>query len=95
LFYRGSGEENFTGVKAWSLSGFLQAIQGIDTALIEFHNRKGDFEKWATISLRDDELARRLRQIRTGSKVQGEELRENLIDTVQTRLTELKKRFLR
>jgi phosphoribosylamine-glycine ligase len=94
LFYRDSGEENFTGVKAWSLVGFLQAIQGIDTTLIEFHNRKGDFEKWATMSLRDDELAKRLRHIRT-PKVQGEELRENLIDTVQTRLTELKKRFLR
>jgi alpha-amylase len=93
LFYKGSGEENFTGIKAWSLVGFLHAIQRIDTTLIEFHNRKGDIEKWATLSLRDEELGRRLERIRT-SKVQGEELRRKLITAVQTRLNEFKKPFL-
>jgi hypothetical protein len=94
LFYKGSGEENFTGIKAWSLVGFLHAIQRIDTTLIEFHNRKGDIEKWATLSLRDEELGGRLERIRT-SKVQGEELRRKLIAAVQTRLNEFKKPLLR
>jgi alpha-amylase len=94
LFYRGSGEDNFTGVKAWSLVGFLKAIQEIDVALIEFHNRKGDFEKWATQSLRDEKLGRQLERIRT-SKVQGEELRRKLKATLRSRLTELKKPFVR
>ncbi len=94
LFYTGMGEENFTGIKAWSLLGFLQAIQRIDTALIEFHNRKGDFEKWAIASLRDEKMGKKLEQIRT-SKVQGEELRRNLIATIQSRLTELKKPVFR
>jgi hypothetical protein len=93
LFYGGSGEENFTGIKAWSLVGFLHAIQRIDTTLIEFHNRKGDIEKWATLSLRDEELGRRLERIRA-SKFQGEELRRKLITAVQTRLNEFKKPFL-
>jgi alpha-amylase len=93
LFYKGSGEENFTGIKAWSLVGFLHAIQRIDTTLIEFHNRKGDIEKWATLSLRDEELGRRLERIRTW-KVQGEELRRKLITAVESRLNEFKKPFL-
>jgi alpha-amylase len=94
LFYRGSGEDNFTGVKAWSLVGFLRAIQEIDIALIEFHNRKGDFEKWATLSLRDEKLGRQLEHIRI-SKVQSEELRRKLKATLRSRLTELKKPFVR
>lgn len=93
LFYKGSGEENFTGTRAWSLVGFLNAIQKTDMSIIEFHDRKGDIEKWATISLRDEELGKRLENIRT-SKVQDEELRKNLIDAVQSRLTELKKVLL-
>jgi len=92
LFYKGLGEENFTGIKAWSLAGFLKAIQEIDVALIEFHNRKGDFAQWAALSLRDEELGRRLQRIRT-SKVQGEQLRRNLTVTVQSRLTESEKPF--
>jgi alpha-amylase len=90
LFYRGSGEENFTGIKVWSLVGFLHAIQTIDVALIEFHNKKGDIEKWATLSLRDEELGRRLERIRD-SKVQGEELRRKLMAAVKSRLTDAEK----
>jgi alpha-amylase len=94
LFYKGVGEENFTGIKAWSLAGFVRVIQEIDVALIEFHNRKGDFVQWAAMSLRDGELSRKLQQIRT-SKVQGEQLRKNLTVAVQSRLTQSEKPFLR
>jgi len=94
LFYKGAGEENFTGIKVWSLAGFLLAIQTIDTALIEFHNKKGDIEKWATLSLRDEELGRKLERVRT-SKVHGEELREKLAAAVKSRLTGAQKPFLR
>jgi len=90
LFYKGSGEENFTGLKAWSLAGFLNIIREIDVSLIEFHNRKGDFEKWATLSLRNEELGRQLEHIRT-SKAQGEELRKKLIATMRSQMTEPKK----
>jgi alpha-amylase len=93
LFYTGPGEENFTGTKAWSLLGFLHAIQESNIDLIEFHNRKGDFEKWATLSLRDSELGRQLEKIRT-SKIQGKELRRKLTAEVETRLIELRKPFL-
>ncbi|MGA2767756.1 MAG: alpha-amylase [Candidatus Bathyarchaeia archaeon] len=94
LFYEGPGEQNFTGIKAWSLMGVVQAIQRVDTAVLEFHDREGDFEKWATTSLRDEDLGRRLKQIRD-SGMQGEELRAGLLTAAQSRLNELKKRFLR
>jgi alpha-amylase len=89
LFYKGSGEQNFTGTKAWSLMGIIQVIQRIDTAVIEFHNREEDFEKWATLSLRDEDLGKQLKQIRN-SGIQGEELRTNLLAVAQSRLNEIK-----
>jgi alpha-amylase len=87
MFYKGHGEENFTEIKAWSLTGFVKALQRIDMAVIEFHNREGDFEKWATLSLRDKCLGRRLKQIQD-SKIQGEELRTSLLTAAKSRLKE-------
>jgi len=90
LFYSGVGEENFTGIKVWSLTGLVDAIQKVDARLIEFHNQKGDFEKWARFSLRDEELAKRFEEVRL-SGVQGEKLRYNLQEAAKTRSIELKK----
>ena len=93
LFYEGPGEKNFTGIRAWSLTGFLNAIQEVDASLIEFHNKRGDFEKWASLSLRDNDLAKHLERLRL-SGVQGKKLRENLIAVVQASLTKLRKILL-
>lgn len=96
LFYKGSGEENFTGIKAWTLTGFLRTIQQIETTTLEFHSQNEDFEKWATLSLRDEKLAKQLKRIRT-SNAQGDELRKSLTAAVQSRLAEFKidRSFLR
>ena len=93
LFYKGSGEKNFTGIKAWTVIGFLRTIQQIETTTLEFHCQNEDFEKWATLSLRDEKLAKQLKRIRT-SHVQGDELRKSLTSAVQSRLAEFKKPFL-
>jgi alpha-amylase len=90
LFYSGEGEENFTGIKVWSLAGLVEAIKKVDARLIEFHNQKGDFEKWAEFSLRDEELAKRFEQVRL-SKDRGEKLRRDLHEVAMIRSTQLKK----
>ncbi len=89
LIYRGEGEENFTGVKAWSLKGVSRTIKSTDINLIEFHNRRGDFEKWAMLSLRDEALAKVFRQIRE-SQASGENLRNMLNEAAFRRYEELK-----
>ncbi len=88
LFYKGSGEENFTGVKAWSLKGFSDVIGEIDTESVMFHNRKGDFEKWASLSLRDDILAKKFKEIRL-AKASGERLRNEVSESSKERFTTL------
>lgn len=93
LFYKDTGENYFTGIKVWSLMGFLHAIQEVDFGLIEFHNKEGDFEKWASLSLRDPDLAKQFERLST-SKARGKQLRSRLIDAVTSRLTQLQKPYL-
>ena len=90
LFYTSSKEESFTGIKAWSLKGLIDALQKANIRSIEFHNKKGDFEKWARLSLYDEELAIKFKEVQV-SEVQGEELRTDLFETANTHFTELRK----
>jgi len=90
LFYTGSGEENFTGVKVWSLMGLIDALQKVDIKSIEFHDREGDFEKWADFSLRNEKLARKFKNVRL-SRVQGEKLRHDLYLAANSSFVELRK----
>ena len=90
LFYSGLGEENFTGIKVWSLMGLVDAFRKVDVKLIEFHNKKGDFEKWARFSLLDEVLAKKFESVRL-SGVQGEELRRDLQEAANRRSIELNK----
>jgi len=88
LFYKRKGESNYIGVMTWSLKGFAKALQTIGAESVEFHNRKGDFEKWARISLRDNALAEQLRKARL-SKLEGERLRRLLVKVAKERLKDL------
>jgi len=88
LFYTGVGENHFTGIMAWSLKGLKKALQKIGTKSLEFHNSRGDFEKWAENSLYDKPLAENLKKIRL-SKMKGETLRKSLIRVVKERFDEL------
>jgi alpha-amylase len=88
LFYKGVGEENYTGIIAWSLKGFLKALEEVDIKSLEFHSSRGDFEKWAGNSLRDKKLEEKLRKVRL-SKLKGGELRKTLIKTLSERVKDL------
>jgi alpha-amylase len=76
MFYTGVGEEKYTGVRAWSLKGFIKALEDVALAAVEFHTGNGDFESWARFSLKDAKLADTFK----GLKAQkGEKLRNALI----------------
>ncbi len=88
LFYKGVGEENYTGVMAWSLKGFLKALEKVGIESIEFHSKRGDFENWAEASLHDEKLAEKLRKVRF-SELKGEKLRKALVKVTKERLKHL------
>jgi alpha-amylase len=92
LFYTGVGEKFFTEKMAWSLEGFPAAIQKVGLESLEFHNSRGDFEKWAEKSLHDRALSAQLRRIRL-AELKGMQLRESLAKVTEQRFDELHKQM--
>jgi len=92
LFYTGEGEKYFTGITAWSLKGFAKALRGISIKSLEFHNSRGDFEKWAQKSLDDKPIADEFKRVRL-SKYRGESLRKAMIKVAEDRFKELRKQM--
>jgi alpha-amylase len=88
LFYKDVGEKYYTGIMVWSLKGFVKALQKAETKSVEFHNDRGDLEKWVENSLQDKVLARQLRKIRL-SKLKGEELRKSIVEIAKKRFNKL------
>ncbi|MEM3463289.1 MAG: DUF5752 family protein [Candidatus Bathyarchaeia archaeon] len=88
LFYKSVGEENYTGVMAWSLKGMLKALRKVDVESLKFHCSRGDFESWARYSLRDEVLAEELKKIRLAD-LEGQELRKALSKVFRARLVKV------
>jgi len=71
------------------LSDFCNAIQTIDVRSVEFHFKRGDFVMWIRGTLGDSELANEISKV--SKTIRGEELRKVIHQTVEARLTALKK----
>jgi alpha-amylase len=90
LFYTGLGESNYTGIMTWSLEGFARALQKISIKSLEFHDGRGDFEKWAKKAFQDKLLIEKLKKIRL-SRMKGERLRKSIVKAVKERFEALSK----
>ena len=79
----------YTGITANSTVEFAEKIQIIPVQSVTFHFRRQDFQKWFKNTIGDEELAKRIDQIKAES--QDEDLRKELSRTVQRRIAELTK----
>jgi alpha-amylase len=85
LFYTGIGERYFTGKAVWTLKGLVRTMEKISLKSIEFHNKRGDIEKWVEDSLHDKVLAEELFKVRSGN-VEGDQLKRTLVRLLKKRL---------
>lgn len=92
LFYTGVGKKHFTEVRAWSLKGFANNVLKVSIKSLEFHNKRGDFEKWVRKSLHDEGLAKELKEIRL-SKLTQKKLRKTLSKVANERFRELNRQI--
>ena len=76
------------GQEAASLYEFLQLIQTVPLASLEYHDHREDFSRWAEGALSDVDLAARLRKL-AHRQLEGKQLREALRQTVAVRYEEL------
>jgi len=79
--------ERYTGEFATSLTDLLKKLDKVPLESIEFHFRRGDFEKWVGRTIGDEVLADRLRRV--DRLIRGEELKVAIKEAVRKRLEEL------
>ena len=87
FFYRAVGAP--TGAAARNLPDFLGILNTIDLTSLQFHLGRGDFENWVKM-LGDNTLAKQLADLKE-KKLQGEDLRLQLVGAVKARLDSLLK----
>ncbi|MFW6117348.1 MAG: DUF5752 family protein [Thermoproteota archaeon] len=78
----------YTGKLAINLVDFCSKIENVTINSIQFHCRRGDFQKWIRECIGDSELADRISEIPKSLK--GEKLREKVHQLVNKRIEELK-----
>jgi hypothetical protein len=81
-FYTEHGK--YTGITANSLVEFAEKLKTVPIESVMFHFQRQDFQKWFKNTIGDEELAKRVDQI----KAQNENLRKDLSQTVQKRIVE-------
>jgi alpha-amylase len=87
-FYFFTSIGNYTGESATSLKEFMEKINRVNVKSLEFHLYRGDFEKWITEVLQDEELAVEVRKLQKFN-LTGDALRNQLYVTVSRRLKRL------
>ncbi len=86
LFFLDIGQ--YTGEFAPCLADFLEKSEKIPLKSIEFHFKRGDFERWIRETLGDECLADEISKI--NKSTQGEELRTTICKIIKRRLDQLK-----
>jgi hypothetical protein len=87
-FYTDIGQ--YYGQPATSLADFYGKLETVPVKSIDFHFRRGDFEKWIQESIGDKYLANEISK--ADKSLHGEELRIFIQRAVRNRLLTLKKR---
>jgi hypothetical protein len=86
-FYFFTSIGNYTGESATSLKEFIDKINEVNVKSLEFHLYRGDFEKWISEVLQDEELALEVRKLKFN--LIGDALRSQLYATVSKHLKHL------
>jgi hypothetical protein len=77
----------YTGITATSTVEFAEKLQIVPIQSVTFHFQRQDFQKWFRNTVGDEELAKRIDQIRAWSS--DENLRKELFKKVHARIAEL------
>ena len=78
----------YTGEAATDLVTFAQKLETINADSVNFHFQRNDYQNWIKTTVGDNVLAERIDHISRLLPI--EDLRKELVSTVQTRIAQLK-----
>ena len=91
-FYFHDASGRYLGRVAGNLWEFREALGELPVESLQYHLQRGDFERWLQGVFHDSELISRMRKI-SRRDIQGEALRQTLIEVVIDRYKELSSLF--
>ncbi len=81
-----------SGLTVQSLQEFYSALKTIEATSIEYHIERGDFERWLSQVVGDEQLAVKIAAISNSKrKLKGEALRKKVLTITERRLKQLKR----
>ncbi|GAH86094.1 unnamed protein product [marine sediment metagenome] len=87
-FYTAVGD--YCGVSVHSLEEFADAVQYVCSEAIVFHFERGDFQNWIRDVISDNELAKKIDDIKMCERhLSAESCRKEIADTVRVRILQL------
>jgi hypothetical protein len=87
-FYTAVGD--YCGVSVHSLEEFADALQYVCSEAIVFHFERGDFQNWIRDVIGDNELAKKIDDIKTCARhLAAESCRKEIMDRVNVRVLQL------
>jgi len=87
-FYMAIGD--YCGVSAHSLEEFADALQYVCSEAIVFHFERGDFQNWIRDVIGDNELAKKIEDIKMCERhLAAESCRKEIMERVNVRILQL------
>jgi len=77
-----------TGETAASLAAFAQKLEEVNADSVKFHFQRNDFQNWIQTTVGDGVLAERINHM--SGQLPVEDLRNELVKTVQKRISQLR-----
>ncbi|MGB9728481.1 MAG: DUF5752 family protein [Thermoprotei archaeon] len=93
-FYFYNDINAYTGIKANSLEEFAGVLPTLSVNVIDFHLKRGDFEKWVRDVLGDETLSKNISKVREKGFV-GDDAKRELVKVISRRLKDLQKRVVK
>jgi hypothetical protein len=82
-------DKGYLGTEAASLFEFKELLPRLPLASLEYHQTRGDFTRWIREALGDETLAAQLEKLAHREPINGEALRQALLERVTDRYIEL------
>ncbi len=90
-FYFYKDIDAYTGIKANSLEEFARILPTLSVDVIDFHLKRGDFDKWVKDVLGDETLSKNISKVREKGLI-GDNAKKQLIKIISRRLKDLQKK---
>jgi hypothetical protein len=85
FYFRGADRR--LNLRAYNLASFIEIGEGLDDATWLYHLRQGDYSRWISTSIKDEELAEKVAAVEQTPQISAEESQQRISKEIERRYT--------